>query len=716
MNSKKFKKKQKKLISLQRTLYGMRNNDQSHDEYIFTALKPNKTDAEFTSLVQMVFGHHEISDFRSVPSGDLDWQNPLSISKHFHGHYYLPVTLHQGTSHTNPDLTRKEFLDTLRSARWGQGTNNVCFLVGGIGAGKTTFLCNMIYSEYTQLVHSKKIPIRVNLDVEEDHSVKPLSETLKIIQNTIITQLELNRILGGEAIKSLERECRITDDFSTKEIDSTLGHLFEVLKARHEIEIVLVIDNIDFLYHLGDRGFFSTEIHEDQRTAYAAIIDLINFFWRKKGEYKCANLGLNLLFTVRGDTLEFIRSRQQEVPITGIESRIFCLSPAEKDVAQEVVKSRFNLLSETAGSVAEDGKKSEFLKSTALLSRAYQEPSRAGQILFDDLWRLCRRGLRDIIDQMADYSWLEFHDERRSSATLRFATQYYPSMIAYGTDGRRRYSQFLGNLPNLFLINAAVPNNEFAVDHNFKAAHPFTYWLKWLMLSAIRARKDFVVSSDEIIQILSGGNRRAYPENLVRYVLGALTEVPASELVEVEVGADGDGGQTGFVRNMHLTERGEFLMANFCCKFSYFQMVIDDWRMLIPNALLSEFGYLEPDYSYLVAHDADYSENVTKTVQNRGIQAIKFSLLVDEALNWEKQLYPNVFSRLEALGVEIPSNGYFFKNLREDVHRAGGFVGADLDPFDADAEWVSSFRDKCKKCLEELFQPMLESNEALYAS
>lgn len=714
MKKSKYKRIQKKLVTSQRLLYGMRNNHQSHDEYIFTALKANKTDAEFTNLVQMVFGHHEISNFRSMPSGSLNAENPLSVSKQFHGHYFLPVTLHQGTNRTNPEVTRSEFLGILQAASWDQGHNNVCFLVGGIGSGKTTFLCNLIYNEYAKLVHNRKIPIRINLDVEEDHSVKPLSETLKIIQNTILTQLELNRVLGADAIKVLERECRIREDFSTKEIDSTLGHLIEIMKARHDIEFILIIDNIDFLYHLGDRGFFSTEIHEDQRTAFAAIIDLINFFWRKRGEFKCANLGLNLLFSVRGDTLDFIRSRQQEVPITGIEARIFSLAPAEKEMALNVIKTRFELLKEVAGTVATEGKRKEFSASIDMLSKAYQEPSRAGQILFDDLWRLCRRGLRDIIDQMADYSWLEFHDERRSSASLRFATQYYPSMIAYGTDGRRRYSQFLGNLPNLFLINAAVPSNEFAVDPNFKAAHPLTYWLKWLMLSIVRARKDYVISSEEIIQILSGGNRRAYPENLVRYVLGALTEVPASELIEVEVGADGDGGQQGFVRNMHLTERGEFLLGEFCCKFSYFQMVIDDWRMLIPNTFQSEFEYLEPDYSYLVAHDRDYGHAVTRTVQNRGIQALKFSLLVDEALKWEKLLYPNVFQRVERIGVDLPEGDYFFPNLREDIYRAGRFVGADLTPFEDDATWISTFRRQCFECMRQLFDPFLESNKLIY--
>lgn len=694
----------------------MRVAQNSHGEPIRSAIKLNKSDEEYTSLSKFVFGHHEINNFQAMTSDQVDIANKLKISKYFHNHHFLPVKVFQGTDPSNPTFSEDELVNRLTRASWGQGHNDVDFFVGGIGSGKTTFLCNLIFTNYRRFLHDRTIPVRINLDVEDDHSVKSLSEQISLILNSIITHIEVNGLLSHDATFQLKKGSRLFGDEDAKEIDSHLSYLLEALFERHNYRVLLIIDNIDFLYHLGDRGFFSNIIHEDQRTAYNAITDLINFLWRKRGEYRTASLGINVVFAVRKDTLEFIRSRQQEVPIPDLDELVFSISESAKEDALKVVEARFEMLSELVKLVPDQGKRLEFLNTTQLLSKAYREPTRAGIYLFDDLWRLCRRGLRDIIDQMADYSWLEFHDERRQSATLRFATQYYPSIIAYGTDGHRRYSQFAGNLPNLFLINAAVKSNEFAVDPNFKATHLYTMWLKWLMLSYVDAQKGKVITSDNVIDALCGKNRRAYSEGLVRYVLGALTEVPAAELIEVDVGADGDGGRQGFVRNLYLTKRGDFLLNSFCKTFSYFQMVVDDWRLLIPEALRSDFEFLEPDYKYLVAPDGDYGRQVRQVIERKGLQSLKFAILVDRCGQHERALYPKVFERLAQNGVELPTDDFFFSAVRSDLERAAKAVRADDTPFSENSEWVGSYVEKCDHIISSIFAPAMNLQRDFYSA
>lgn len=702
-------------IKQQRKSYILRKAHPDHAEPIRSAINLTSSDKDFNQITRYVFGHHELSDFRPITSSAVDISNELAVSKFFHSYHFRDVTLHQGASDRNPPMDEKSIFRLFTDATWGQGNNHVRFFVGGIGSGKTTYLCNYMYKKFGQFTHAKIVPIRVNLDVEDDHSARSLSENLRVIINTTVTQIETNRHISSSEASALKRDCRIPKDADDKELDIILSHLLELIYVRHSLRVSYVIDNIDFLYHLGDRGFFSKTVHEDQETAYSAILDLISFFWRKKGEFRTASLGVNIVFSVRKDTLEFIRSRQKEVPITGMDEMSFCIEGSDKAVALEIIESRFEMLSELIEKVPEQGKRLQFLKTAKTLRDAYRKPTMAGLILFDDLWKLCRRGLRDIIDQMADYSWLEFHDERRQSATLRFATQYYPSIIAYGTDGCRRYSQFSGNLPNLFLINAAVDNNEYAVDPNFKAKHFYTLWLKWLMLSYIKARYDETVTSDDLVATMCGGNGRAYSEDLVRYVLGALTETPSAELIEVDIGADGDGGRTGFVRDMGLTRRGEYLLTDFSATFSYFQMVVDDWRLLIPKKLKGDFGYLDPDYSYLVASDDDYGSQVKKIVERKGQQSLKLAVLLDECLKYERRLYPNVFERIEEAGVRIDvDSGRYFTPLRKDIQRAGRAVGADVSGFAQDAEWIVKFKDKCQDCLDEIFTTPLELHGLFY--
>ncbi|AZV77138.1 hypothetical protein EBB79_04010 [Parasedimentitalea marina] len=701
-------------IKQQRKSYLLRKAHPDHGEPIRSAIALTKSDQDFNDITQYVFGHHELSDFRPIRSDNVDVNNELAVSKYFHSYHFRDVTLHQGARDTNPPLSDDEIFDLFTDATWGQGNNPVRFFVGGIGSGKTTYLCNYVYNRFGQFTHKRVIPVRVNLDVEDDHSARSLSENLRVIINTTITQLEINKHITASQASALKRECRIPKDADEKELDIILSHLLETLHARHSYRATYIIDNIDFLYHLGDRGFFSKTVHEDQDTAYSAILDLISFFWRKKGEFRTASLGINIIFSVRKDTLEFIRSRQKEVPIPGMDGLSFCIEGSDKAVALEIIESRFEMLSELIEKVPEQGKRLQFLNTARTLRDAYRKPTTAGLILFDDLWRLCRRGLRDIIDQMADYSWLEFHDERRQSATLRFATQYYPSIIAYGTDGCRRYTQFSGNLPNLFLINASVDNNEYAVDPNFKSKHFYTLWLKWMMLSYVQARQDETTTSDELIAAMCGGNGRAYSENLVRYVLGALTETPSSELIEVDIGADGDGGRTGFVRDMSLTRRGEYLLSDFSKTFSYFQMVVDDWRLLLPRELKKDFGYLDPDYSYLVAPDEEYGSKVRTVVERKGQQSLKLAILLDECLGYERGLYPNVFSRLEHAGVDCGDGVGYFAPLQKDVLRAGRAVRADISNFSTDAEWYSDFRETCRRCLDEIFETPLALHELFY--
>ena len=140
----------------------------------------------------------------------------------------------------------------------------------------------------------------------------------------------------------------------------------------------------------------------------------------------------------------------------------------------KIVEARFDFLVELVKKIEEETKKENFIDQAVKLRNHYRELSARdfgspGIRLFDHLWRLSRRGLRDIIDQMSRYSWIEHGSEDKVELNWRFNGHYSPSILAYVLGGRRRYQQFASSVPNLYLINAPAPSNEYAVPKEFKS-------------------------------------------------------------------------------------------------------------------------------------------------------------------------------------------------------------------------------------------------------
>ena len=133
----------------------------------------------------------------------------------------------------------------------------------------------------------------------------------------------------------------------------------------------------------------------------------------------------------------------------------------------------------------------------------------------------------------------------------------------------------------------------------------------------LQATEGEYIPPDRLVETFCGRNGRAYPENLVRYVLGSLSHVPQSELIEVEVGASGSGGDTFYVKRIRLTRRGQFLIDQFADSFTYLQLVVDDWRLRLPRDLSWDFQYVEPDYKYLVAGPQEYGELVKLVLERK---------------------------------------------------------------------------------------------------
>lgn len=707
-------------ISKQNRILESRVETPHHKAFIKNAIAMKKDDGEFASLLKSVFSHHDTASFNFVPFQSVNLDDTEEISRFFHHHegFYLQPKIVQGQFYDNPELSYDALYDRIIGSADTSNRNHLSFLIGGVGIGKTTFICNFICRNLSKLQSEGLIPVKVNLDVSTAHTVPNRQEIIEVVKRGILAGLKHNGGLKEQDIERIALDCKLLKDADETTADANLAHLVGLLRDRHQKRIFLIIDNIDFLYHMGDRGFFAEggDSHPERtnvREAHAAIVEIIKMFWLQMDRLS-SRLGLPILVACRQDTIAFLLSQHHEVPLTDIDEKLFSLAPPELHRARTVIEKRFDLMERLISKIEKTAKRKEFSVQAVRLRSLYGSRSRVGENLLDDLWHLSRKGLRDMINQISEYSWLEFLDGEKANLNARFTQQYYPSMLAYMLAGRRRYTQFSGNVPNLYLINAPSPSNEIGVPKEFKEQHLYSLWLKRLILQYLESRDGLNTNDRDIINMFCGKNRRGYSEPLVRYILSSLFEVPTSELIEVEVGAEGNAGVVGYIKQIDITKRGRFLLNECADSFKYLQLAVDDWKILLPRPLLQYFDYVEPDYSYLVFGEADYGNSLDKVLQRKGRQTFLFAVLIEEVLLYERKTWPKVFERLVASGVDIHANITTTQRLRNEITAIKNALRMDVDLSYLEVDQERRARAVFRATLEELFTSCKQFREKHY--
>jgi hypothetical protein len=704
----------------QHSLFEMRRETQSHTELIRDAAPMKKPDEEFIVLLRRAFGHHELKSFSRIVRKDVDIQQQDHVSKWFHQEYFSNVIIRRGTARDNAILSREEFIERIAekavaTPEFTSQPNNVQFLVGDIGDGKTTFLCNLLYTQWLTFLSRKTLPIRFNVDVLTDHTVPPCARLLNIFLDTTLAWMRNNDICPQADSDFLRLSSRLTEPENPDHVALVLSNLIRLIKKRLGRNLLFIIDNIDFLYHIGDRGAFSKAPTIQQVSAYEAIIDIFRLFSRD--DQILANLGINILYCIRADTLEYIKSKRLEVPLPDLTNRTACLTPVGTDAEQtlEIINQRFTLVRDLVESITEPKKRMQFKSQIDQLQASYGYRSERGDHPFRDLRRLARHGLRDIIDHFSHYAWIE-RDDGSSGLNLRFTGQYSPSILTYVLGGRRRYCQFNGHIPNLYLVNATAPANEYGVPDEFKREHFVTFWLKRMILEYLLAKAEQYVNADELVKVFCGRNRRGYPEGLVRYMAGGLSQVPESECVKVDISAQGGAGQHFYIRKITVTERGRFLAQDFADSFTYLQLMVDDWRLRLPREMRSDFAYTEPDYRYLVEDMSTYGERVKKVLQNKARQSIVFALFLEEYARVEQQLWPRVYERLRQERVSPPRKGQIVNRVIRDLDRITQHLNLRVQVFDVYSvqSSIDAKRRRIAKIVDHCAASQLRLNQTAY--
>ena len=139
-----------------------------------------------------------------------------------------------------------------------------------------------------------------------------------------------------------------------------------------------------------------------------------------------------------------------------------------ESLGREVVQDRFEMLKKLSLSIPQERKSNDFVAIATQLQDTYLKESRPAKRLLEDMWKISRRGLRDYVDLLCKYAWIDHGEVQRSSLNDRFQNTYAPSIMAYMLGGYRRYTQFKGNVPNMFLVNSKAKPNERSVPEIYK--------------------------------------------------------------------------------------------------------------------------------------------------------------------------------------------------------------------------------------------------------
>jgi hypothetical protein len=697
-----IKELQLRYIRLEQKLLLERVRQDGHQSSLRDMIPRDTLIRHFLTLVATAFGHQELFDFRPLDYSEisktpLDPLKDIEVAKHFHdSDFYVPVSLRQGANQQGALITTDNLLEELISSARSGSANIVSSIVAGMGEGKTTFVSQFLYKNYAKLRQQRFVPVRVNLDTASAHQILTEDAFFKILSNAIIDAIRNNEI---QSTTGQTLSLTVSDNTLTDGARRSFAELVQKAQKLYDINFLINIDNIDYMFHLFDRGSFSEFRHDEYNHALLQLTNIVRWFLNDGDSV--GRLGISVVFCIRYDTEAFFRAKSKEVPDYISKFKTFNISvpnnsqnpstgatPAPYvnlyEHMRNIVKKRFQLLHQMIGALATNNTGELNFDPAALRKRVLSAEAtievqsvESNRVIYD-LWRLGRRGLRDVCDAISDYSLVfsksNVDDALEIDATVadRFWKHYSPTVLSYCLSGKLLYSQFVGEVPNLFLINNITPLADGGVPQEMRQPTFCSFWLKFLILRFISVSRDRRLLADDVVKMFSGGNGQAYSPALVRLVLGSLAQLPLSDCIDVKIGLDGGGGGSdGYVRNLLLTSRGQYLVDSpspFAFTFTYLQLMIDDHRLRLPSGIVEVFRYnSDIDYRYLVFEQRDYSLGNARMLVHKINQVIYFSLLLEEYLIVEKRLFPKVFERLQRMAVPIPESSDIVNNVLRDL-------------------------------------------------
>lgn len=637
-------------------------------------------------------GEHSTS---SIPSKE--W-----ISHHFYKTFYCDVEVRRG--YGGMKLEIDEFVDEI--TKFGSSTrrNSRHFLQGEIGSGKTAFINYIISQHGWRLFNERDVWfLRVNVDVLDFSRKEPVSEKIdrvyslfckklrRVIQRLIDSGLLTNYMTDAteaklaDALDLLKGSERDDAENPRSDFYESVATFSAILGKR----LLIIVDNLDGIFHENDRYTFVSNI-DTAEAPYLEFISALVEEFHQAGP-RSADLGANVLFVLRPDSYERMKAAKildgGADPSFSDNKNLYSLSVADWDA---VVEKRVDLIRFVIAQIRKAGKRQEISDSmepvlNALLGKQKRER------LVQHLRHLSTFGLRSVMRFLRQYTWLNVEgDESEARPVARYLDQVPVGLVCFMLDGMRLYSQKESSFPNLFFCNVEPDEEELTNTDiaeytkdvpSLSASHGHSYWIKTLLLNFIRVRnsRQESIRTQDIIDVFARDGDGYYHNSLVRLSLGSFSQTNVSNLVDVSRELSADQRRL-VVSDVRLTGRAKHCLDHIFSKFSYLQLVIDDFSLPLPRSCAPFFKYDHAiHYGYLVRDDKEYSIGAKQMIVRKARQVAKFLAILELALECEKIRYHRAFANLAAEDVSAPDVESLQKSIFDEFSHLGASRGIDID-------------------------------------
>jgi hypothetical protein len=703
--------------------------DGPHSSNIVNAYGDTVPDSRFRQLCQLVFTAHpvEIPPLLAKPSGPADYdlqgrhlphamKDWLAYEFYHSNHYKPPETLIKDIDLNGAVQSyRADFLPRLKEHVKPGTRNQLTFLVGDIGSGKSTLASHIVFKEGPALIQNSRIlPLRLDFASKfeaslalDDHSERQVLAWIFARMLFAFTDLGFITEAQREEMGPKYKANWVDSDLLT--CQHALAHLREALYQQSKLGLLLVFDNLDFLYHIYDRALFvnqavtpkyaatnnQIDLQQSRDRAFQVIHYLLKTFARD-GEDSLRHLGVNLLFVLRSDSLAHYNTTVRDLAAPDLLNATFRLPTPD---LYDVMDAHMGLLSAAckAWRTPREGKLFDEAARTLAPLRPSSDAERPTPIqqMHQDLLALSRQGLRQFVTHLGKYFWLPISIREEGDEQViveRFRTQYSPSIYAFLQKDRRLYSQFAAEFPNLYLVRAEYHRDAYRTLENLALPHRHTYWLKRLLLEYICQRQlaGKPVTPQRIYDVFCNPSdgEDSYEDHVVRLCLGSMSEVASSRLIDLSFSEQAPAHR---VLGVRLSSRGWRLMGYlkdgrkrapnvFADTFAYLQLIVDDYILLFPQCTIEWFQYRTGlDYGYLAAPPDVYKVKLREMIETKVGQVFLFLDVLRFALEEERRVFRGAFDRLARVG-RVPT----VDEISNRVDESMGGIQASLQRWDSD--------------------------------
>lgn len=646
--------------------YFMRNSTSQHESFIRDRL--TKPAREYERILHTVFEHQPAVFGDYKPDAEGRPAGRLNLAKYFYEKCYVKPKIARG--YDGIDVALQDFIQDVFLRPSDDYRNSISYLLGDVGIGKTSMVSFLITTYGRSWVDDYKGWFaRIDCEGAGLHRDPTVSKFLNAIVVKTCRILTHNSHLVEDSKEVFDKANMLKtlvspSDFFENADSKAILDLFQrqlyafsgfvkAMKERLKRNFILIIDNLDFVCHLNDRGLFMHNDNTSETDSLSGICQLAHLFFH--GNTLLGNLASHVLLVMRKHSYRLL-STAGKTSLPAVEARniyAFTLKPPDWNA---VLDARSALVSYAATSVKAEGKRKQFLEVTKRIRTHLDYAPEKEPKLVEHLKNLTNYGLMEMMNYFAQYSWIP-HREGEGEATTRFMTHYPVGLITYLLGGMRRFHQFISKFPNIYIVlRLSAQDKPFSAEHE----HRHTYWLKRLIMEYLNSLDNETVTVRRVMNVFCPRGGKGYNDTLIRECLGSLADANCSNAVTAERNVVDDNIT---ISSVSLTLRGKHCLESIFDRFFYLQLMVDDFLLPLPRlkkadngfSMEAVFKFPQIDYSYVLLDDRQYYEIGKAMIRIKAHQVMYFLEVLRVALEQEKRIYSDVFERFQGDGVVVPN-------------------------------------------------------------